>query len=200
MVARLEPRRRARCCSRSARMSHHIGTVALRTGAGRRRRAGGARSPRRASRRSTGSSRPAPPTSWACRRTHRHPGRDATARPVDAGRRSRPSTWPARLIPRKWRDAFYRPGRQAAERLRHDRERLAPVHRRPTTTSTSSSRPAAGPAAATKCGCGTRRTRTSRSTPGEVGEIGGRGGAADARLLQQPVGHRKFVQSPAAGS
>ena len=93
-----------------------------------------------------------------------------------------------------------RPRRQAAEHLRHDRERLAPVHACRTTTWRRSRPPAARRATATRRGSGTRRTRTVEAQPGRDRRDRHARRAAHARLFRQPGRDRELVQRRAAGS
>ena len=87
-----------------------------------------------------------------------------------------------------------RHGREAAEHLRHDRERLAPVHAAGRRRRRRSRPPAARRAPATRRGCGTRRTRTVEARTGRDRRDRHARRAADARLLRQPGGDRELVQ------
>ena len=97
-------------------------------------------------------------------------------RGADAARRaSRSSTWRAHRSPPKPRAGFAGAGHQAAERLRHDRERLAPVHHADR-SSDGSPHLRQGVHRLRSPAVATRTIPDLEALPGEVGEIGGRGG------------------------
>ena len=175
--ARLEPRPDTVLLSLSP-LSHHIAWV----GVGQWLLAGCRfvtnDPPRRHERRSTGSSRPAPPTSWACRPTPwtSWPSR-RRAGIARLGERRACSTWRARRSRRRWRPRFVAQGIKP-QNIYGMTENSSHQYTHPDDDTETSRRPpaaAAGPA--TRCACSMRPIATARWRVGEVGEIGGRGGA-----------------------